>query len=206
MNTIYGSNDKKKFIELQALNTGKRKLNFSMFLMGDETFEVYKVHVLAKNYKFPRKKYNTFLGITEPKTKEFLPDYMSPIITDEWFVACCGTIDNRNELMEEIEGDTVSIIVSDLLTAISDKSKKNDVKLISDTLSYLKGKYSMWIYNAITKNSFIAKCNTNLYADIYENTFSSVKFDESSELLDGEIYQLTREGITTVGYFECDVC
>ena len=206
MNTIYGSNDKKKFIELQALNTGKRKLNFSMFLMGDETFEVYKVHVLAKNYKFPRKKYNTFLGITEPKTKEFLPDYMSPIITDEWFVACCGKITNREELMEEMEGDTTSIVVSDLLEAISSKSKKNDVKIISETLSYLQGNYSMWIHNAITRNSFIAKCNTNLYADIYENTFSSVKFDESSELQDGEIYQLTREGITTVGYFECEVC
>jgi hypothetical protein len=206
MNTIYGANDKKKFIELQALNTGKRKLNFSMFLMGNETFEVYKVHVLAKNYKFPRKKYNTFLGITEPKTEQFLPDFMSPIISDEWFVACCGDITNRKELMNEVEGDTVSLIVSDLLVAISKNSKKNEVKLISETLSYLQGSYSMWIYNAITKNSFVAKCNANLYADIYENTFSSVKFEGSSELLDGEIYQLTREGITTVGYFECEVC
>ena len=97
-------------------------------------------------------------------------------------------------------------MVSDLLEAISSKSKKNDVKIISETLSYLQGNYSMWIHNAITRNSFIAKCNANLYADIYENTFSSVKFDESTELQDGEIYQLTREGITTVGYFECDIC
>ena len=206
MNTIYGANDKKRFIELQALNTGKRKLNFSMFLMGEDAFEVYKIHVLAKNYKFPRKKYNSFLGITEPKTKEFLPDYMSPIISDEWFVACCGDITNRKELMNEVEGDTVSLIVSDLLVAISKNSKKNDVKLISETLSYLQGSYSMWIYNAVTRNSFIAKCNADLHADIYENTFSSVKFEGSSELLDGEIYQLTREGITTVGYFDCAIC
>jgi|APGre2960657404_1045060.scaffolds.fasta_scaffold59051_2 hypothetical protein len=206
MNTIYGANNKKTFIELQALNTGKSKLNFSMFLMGNESFEVYKVHVLAKNYKFPRKKYNTFFGITEPKTKEFSPDYMSPIITDEWFVACCGDITNRKELMNEVEGDTVSLIVSDLLVAISKNSKKNDVKLISETLSYLQGNYSMWIHNAVTRNSFIVKCNADLYVDIYENTFSSVKFDKSSELQDGEIYQLTREGITNVGSFECPIC
>ena len=206
MGAIYGSNNKRKFNELKKLNNGKKKLNFSMLLMENESFDIIKVHVLAEKYKFPRKKYHTFLGISENKTKEFIPDYMSPIVTDKWFVACCGNITNRAELMEEIEGDSVSLIVSDLLMAISDKSKKNEVRLINEALSYIEGSFSMWIHNGISKNSFLAKCNHDLYADIYENTFSSVHFKGSEQLEDGEIYQLTREGITNVGEFDCTIC
>lgn len=206
MDVIYGANTKKKFIELQKLNTGRKKINFSMLLMENDSFDIIKVHVLAEKYKFPRKKYHTFLGINEGKTKEFVPDYMSPIITDKWLVACCGNITNRAELMEEIEADSVSLIVSDLLMAISDKSKKNEVRLINEALSYIEGSFSMWIHNGVSKNTFLAKCNQDLYADIYENTFSSIQFKGSEQLEDGEIYQLTREGITNVGEFDCTIC
>jgi hypothetical protein len=206
MNRIYGANNKKKFIELQELNNGKRKVNYSMMLMGDNSFDVYKVHALEKNFKFPRKKFHSFFGISEPKTKEFIPDYMSPIITENWLVACCGEITNRGELMNEVDGDSVSLIVSDILFELSKKSKKNEVKIINEMLSYIEGRYSMCIHNVFTKNTFIVKCNQNLYADIYENTFSSVQFKDSEELEDGEIFQLTREGITNVSSFDCNIC
>lgn len=206
MNRIYGANNKKKFIELQELNSGKRKVNYSMMLMGDNSFDVYKVHALEKNFKFPRKKFHSFFGISEPKTKEFIPDYMSPIITENWLVACCGEITNRAELMNEVDGDSVSLIVSDILFELSKKSKKNEVKIINEMLSYIEGRYSMCIHNVFTKNTFIVKCNQNLYADIYENTFSSVQFKDSEELEDGEIFQLTREGITNVSSFDCNIC
>lgn len=206
MNRIYGANNKKKFIELQELNNGKRKVNYSMMLMGDNSFDVYKVHALEKNFKFPRKKFHSFFGISEPKTKEFVPDYMSPIITENWLVACCGEITNRGELMNEVDGDSVSLIVSDILFELSKKSKKNEVKVINEMLSYIEGRYSMCIHNVFTKNTFIVKCNQNLYADIYENTFSSVQFKDSEELEDGEIFQLTREGITNVSSFDCNIC
>jgi hypothetical protein len=206
MNRIYGSNNKKKFIELQELNNGKRKVNYSMMLMSDNSFDVYKVHALEKNFKFPRKKFHSFFGISEPKTKEFIPDYMSPIITENWLVACCGEITNRGELMNEVDGDSVSLIVSDILFELSKKSKKNEVKIINEMLSYIEGRYSMCIHNVFTKNTFIVKCNQNLYADIYENTFSSVQFKDSEELEDGEIFQLTREGITNVSSFDCNIC
>lgn len=206
MNRIYGANNKKKFIELQELNNDKIKVNYSMMLMGDNSFDVYKVHALEKNFKFPRKKFHSFFGISEPKTKEFVPDYMSPIITENWLVACCGEITNRGELMNEVDGDSASLIVSDILFELSKKSKKNEVKIINEMLSYIEGRYSMCIHNVFTKNTFIVKCNQNLYADIYENTFSSVQFKDSEELEDGEIFQLTREGITNVSSFDCNIC
>jgi hypothetical protein len=92
MNTIYGSNDKSKFFELQELNNGKVKKNTSMLLLRDNLFDIYKVHVLAKDFKFPRKKYNSFLGISEKATKEFASNLMNPLITDKWIVSCIGDI------------------------------------------------------------------------------------------------------------------
>lgn len=206
MNRIYGALDKKTFTELQILNNGSSKVNNSMMLMQTNSFEIYKVHASEKNFKFPRKKFNSFFGISEPKTKEFVPEYMSPSIAENWVVGCCGEITNRHEIMEEVEGDSVSLIVSDILFDLSRKSKKNEVKIMNEMLSYIEGKYSMWIHNVFTKNSFITKCNHNLYANVYNNTFSSVEFKNSEELEDGEIYQLTREGITNVGSFDCGVC
>jgi hypothetical protein len=206
MNRIYGANNKKQFIELQGLNNGKRKVNYSMMLIGDGSFDIYKVHALEKNFKFPRKKFHNFFGISEPKSKDFIPEYMSPVIDDNWIVGCCGEITNRSNFINETENDPVSLLISDILFELSRKSKKNEVKIINEMLSYIEGRYSMWLHNISTKNTFIVKCNQALYANIYENTFSSVQFKDSEELEDGEIFQLTREGITNVSSFNCDIC
>jgi hypothetical protein len=115
MNRIYGANNKKQFIELQGLNNGKRKVNYSMMLIGDGSFDIYKVHALEKNFKFPRKKFHNFFGISEPKSKDFIPEYMSPVIDDNWIVGCCGEITNRSNFINETENDPVSLLISDIL-------------------------------------------------------------------------------------------
>jgi hypothetical protein len=42
----------------------------------------------------------------------------------------------------------------------------------------------------------------DIFADIYENTFSTKEFSQSEQLQDGKLYQLTVEGITCVGSFD----
>jgi hypothetical protein len=208
MNAIYGSNIKDQFLKLQKLNGGgSKKNNFSMVLIQKNTFDLFKVHCLAKDFKFPpRKKYNMLLGITEQKTKNFNPDRMNPAIIDEWVLSFCGNINNIGEIENEFcDDDTVKSdceILCQMLKKMS-LEEDNDVATISNALTLVEGDYSMWIYNAYTNNGFLAKCNQELYADIYDNSFSSTSFYGAETLNDGELYQLTKEGTTSVAQFDC---
>lgn len=208
MNAIYGSNDKKKFLELQQLNHGKLKQNFSMILVGDESFDIYRVNARAEGYKFPaKKKYNGFLGVCEPKTKSFNPTMMIPTITKNWIVTIYGQISNYDSMVEEF-GDSATVvgnrscIVAQTLEKMG-KYTDLDVKTVKETLSFIEGNYAAWILNITNKNCFVAKCGEPIYADIYVNDFSTKKFEGAEPLHDGEIYLLTREGMTTVEAFDC---
>jgi glutamine phosphoribosylpyrophosphate amidotransferase len=210
MNAIYGSNNKEKFLHLQKLNDGRCKVNHGMVLIKNESFDIYKVHSDAKDFKFPkRKKYHTLLGISQKKTKNFIPNEMEPFIFNQWVVACYGKILNQNEIIEEfVEQDTIVLnnagfVLGQLLEKTSAYSD-NDVDVIANGLSLVEGDYAMWLHNAESGNSFLAKCGIDLYADVYENTFSTNQFYGSDNLQDGEVYQLTREGITHVSIFDCN--
>ena len=51
---------------------------------------------------------------------------------------------------------------------------------------------------------FLARCGSTIFVDKLNNTFSSVKFKGSEALEEGVLYQLTPEGITSIGLFDCD--
>jgi hypothetical protein len=74
---------------------------------------------------------------------------------------------------------------------------------MTSVLEMLEGNFSLWIWNAATKTTYLAKCGATLYARLIDNVFSSVKFSDYEPLEDGIIYQLTHEGITQVGGFDC---
>lgn len=207
MNAIYGSNDKKKFLHLQKLNDGRSKLNHGMLFAQKESFDVYKVHPDAKDFKFPRrKKYHLLMGMSQKKTKQFNPNIMNPFIFEQWAVACYGELTNHEELVEEFCDD--STVVSDegsVLAQLFEKISEyddNDVNTLTNALSLVEGYFALWAHNAITGNSFLAKNGIDVFADIYENTFSTNNFYGSEQLSDGELYQLTVEGITHVGMFD----
>lgn len=206
MSAIYGSNNKKTFLELQKLNQGKRNGNNAMLFLSDDRYDVYKVHTWDE-FKFPRKKYHTYLGITENKTKTFDPDNLNPSLHVQWIVSCCGTVTNKDEIIDNTDksmSDSIAqthAIVA-LLNYVYDQSDYIDSKVISEALSMVEGKYATWIHNCENGNVFIAKCNYELYADVYENTFSSEPMKGLEPLQDGELYQLTREGITPVSFFD----
>lgn len=207
MNAIYGSNDKKKFLHLQKINDGRCKPNHGMLFAQKESFDVYKVHPNAKDFKFPkRKKYHLLMGISQKKTKEFDPLLMNPFMSEKWATACYGELTNETELAEEFCDDGIisnneGFIISQVFEKISEYDE-NDVNVITNGLSLIEGFFAMWIHNAVTGNSFLAKNGVDLFADVYENTFSTTEFYGSEQLGDGELYQLTVEGITHVGMFD----
>jgi len=210
MNSIYGANNKSKFLELQSLNNGKVKKNNSMFLLRDDLFDIYKVHVLADDFKFPRKKYHTYLGTSEKRTKEFDSDSMNPIISNKWIVSCIGDITNKKEVIEDYKGSQSdptnnSRVLFALLNFVYEQTEGADVQVIQDAVSLMEGRYAMWIHDLDSRNTFLFKCNEDLYADIYENTFSTTKFEGSEPLEDGELYLLTKEGITNVASCDCSI-
>lgn len=210
MNTIYGSNSKEKFLELQKLNNGKAKQNTSMLLLSDDRFDLYKTHALSKGLKFPRKKYHTYLGINENKTKHFHPEFMNPFMTDKWIISSCGSIKNVDEILDmDTHGVPSNILQSHAMFVLIDyvESQKNltDSKILNEAFSLIDGKYSAWIHNTENRNTYLIKCNDDLYADIYENTFSTLPFKGGDPLHDGELYQLTKEGITHIGFCDCSI-
>lgn len=207
MNAIYGSNDKKKFLHLQKINDGRYKVNHGMLLVQKESFDVYKVHPDAKDFKFPkRKKYNLLMGISQKKTKDFNPNVMNPFIHERWAVACYGELTNHEELVEEFCDDrTIFHEEGSVLAQLFEKISvydENEVNIMTNGLSLVEGYFVLWAHNAMTGNSFLAKNGIDLFADIYENTFSTSEFYGSEQLGDGELYQLTVEGTTHVGMFD----
>jgi len=92
-----------------------------------------------------------------------------------------------------------------LLNFVYEQTEGADVQVIQDAVSLMEGRYAMWIHDLDSRNTFLFKCNEDLYADIYENTFSTTKFEGSEPLEDGELYLLTKEGITNVASCDCSI-
>jgi hypothetical protein len=209
MNAIYGSSSKEIFLKLQKLNSEKIKNNNSMLLINEHLFDIYKIHALSKSFRFPRKKYNTFLGVTENRTKIFNSENMNPLISNKWILCFIGEIKNINDIIEEDSEDvSVSMLQNNAVLSLlnyveAQNQNNNDIQTLAGALSLIEGRYSMWLHNTENRNVYLMKCNDNLYADVYDNTFSTMHFKNSEPLNDGEIYQLTKEGITHVGYFDC---
>lgn len=212
---IYGSSDKAEFIKLKNLNKFSDTDSISMLLLGEETFDIHKIHHLSKKSKNIKigKKFHYFYGISEKlNSMAFEPTLMSPFVYENWVVAFDGIIYNKNNIFENnIEYDyTIDDNNSSFLTYILNHlytiGKSNEVIEICKAFSLIEGVYSSWVFNIETRNGFLAKCNTDLFADIYTNSFSTENVKGFEPLQDGEVYQLTKEGITTVGYFNCSFC
>ena len=210
---IYGSNDRKTFIKLKKLNKNSKSDNVSMLLIKKESFDVYKINHLSKIKQPPHSGNDviSYYGVNSPNISDFLESKKTPpFFYENWIVAFSGEIFNIQTILGVFETcdflvpDNNSCLINCMLNFMQ-QNIKNEINILKEVFSLLEGSYSCWIFNIKTKNCFLLKCNSDLYANIYNNDFSTKDINGFESLNDGEIYQLTREGITPVGYFDCAI-
>jgi glucosamine 6-phosphate synthetase-like amidotransferase/phosphosugar isomerase protein len=209
---IYGATNKDQYLTLQKLNTARGDFCESNLLINKEGFEIHKIPKRAKSdYRFPkRKKFELHLGHSQAPTSQkrlFSPDTSHPFTVENWIVAHNGVLTNYKELINEFQrpydNPVDSSIIPYVLYQLSSYSD-SEIDIMVNALEFLKGTFGLWIYNSTTGNTFLAKCGVTLFADVYENAFSSVKYKFFDPLDEGILYQITPEGITSVGSFDCD--
>jgi glucosamine 6-phosphate synthetase-like amidotransferase/phosphosugar isomerase protein len=210
---IYGATNRDKYLTLQSLNHSRGDFCESNVLIKKDTgFEIHKVPSKAKKeYKFPkRKKFDIFLGHSQAPTSKkriFDPETSHPFIVDNWIVAHNGVLTNYKELVNDFKRPYTCDVDSSIIPFIFyslENYYDNELDIIVNGLEFLKGTFGLWIYNTNSNNIYLAKCGVTLFADIYNNEFSSIKHQFYDPLDEGVVYQLTQEGITSVATFDCD--
>lgn len=211
MCAIYGAMDRAEFIKLKTANKERGSFCESTLMVNNEQFEIHKVPRTTIDYKFPRKpKYDIYLGHTQAPTsskRTFTPITSHPFAYENWFVAHNGVLTNFKDLKEEFSPEWENPVDSSIipfLLHVTEQYVNDPVKCMLTTLELLEGNFSLWIWNAATKTTYLAKCGATLFAKSIDNIFSSVKFAGSDSLEDGVLYELTPEGITAIGSFECE--
>lgn len=210
---IYGATNKDQFLTLQNLNHSRGDFCESVMLLNySKGFEIHKVPAKAKKeYKFPkRKKFDLYLGHSQAPTSKkriFDPNSSHPFIVENWVVAHNGVLTNYKELVNDFKRPYNSAVDSSIIPYIFyslESYYDKELEIISNGLEFLKGTFGLWIHNINSGNTYIAKCGVTLFADIYNNEFSSIKHKYYESLEEGVIFQLTPEGITSVATFDCD--
>lgn len=163
-----------------------------------------------------------FVGHTQAPTssnREFDATTTHPFEHGRWIVAHNGVLENHQQLQQEYlqnatgeyKGATFntanSTVDSAVIPALLDELyMDSDVGVLSDVLSLLKGTFAIWAYNKQTRQLYIARSGSTLFANLTDSIFSSVKIFELTdhEIQPGIIYCMTIEGLAQVGKFDYD--
>ena len=156
-----------------------------------------------------------FLGHTQAPTsakRKYSKETAHPFVYENWIIAHNGVLTNFKDLKEHfdpkwknpVDSSIVPYVVRSAEEVLTDKADNVLVESISHALSLLKGTFGLWLFEANSKNVYIARCGSTVFANVLYNEFSSIEFPNSEPITEGHIYQLTAEGITTVGLFDFD--
>jgi len=211
---IFGSTEKQKFITLYNLN--KKRGNFAVGTLfhNQSTMVIRKYEGVVEPVRLFKNEeevdFQMYLGHTQAPTsakRDYSLNTSHPFEYGDWIVAHNGVLTNFDEIKNEFDPkwkNPVDSSVIPLLFSSLKKYSKNyeEQDVICSALSLLEGTFGLWIVNKRSAKSYIARCGSTLFADIYSNTFSSVKFPESEPLEEGTLYHVTPEGLTTVGTFD----
>jgi glucosamine 6-phosphate synthetase-like amidotransferase/phosphosugar isomerase protein len=215
---IFTASNFNRYIKLY--NKNKERGNFAygaLFLSHsyDAAMKVEGTVELAKNMiinnrdvQMKPSDFYYYMGHTQAPTssKRIFDDNTShPFSHGLWIVAHNGVLTNDVKLKSKIKNKTSfnevdSSIIPALLEQYSEETT-NEVNVICKVLSMLEGTFGLWIYNKETHNVYIARSGSTLYANVLENTISSLPDDDLKLLEEGVLYLVTSEGLTSVGGF-----
>ncbi|MDC3298469.1 hypothetical protein OAU81_00195 [bacterium] len=154
------------------------------------------------------KKYDVYLGHVQAPTsncREVLAETTHPFECGDWLVAHNGVLENFEELKESLYLNSISNPVDSSIIPVmlSELWVGDEVMCIRETCEKLKGTFACWIVNKESKNIYLVRSGSTLYMNDVRGEVSSIKYtDLEQEVPEGNIYQLTSEGITLVGEFE----
>jgi len=128
-----------------------------------------------------------------------------PFHCGPWIVAHNGVLTNDVKLKAKIRNkshfnEVDSSIIPALLEQYSEEIT-DEVGVVCEVLSKLQGTFGLWIYNKDTHNVYVARSGSTLYANVLDNTVSSLPDDDLTPLAEGVLYLVTPEGLTSVGGF-----
>lgn len=216
---IFGATEQEQFLTLYDLN--QKRGNFATSLCFVNKKGDMHVHRWSGVIDIPQVKkilkqiddtIILYVGHNQAPTsskRKYSVETAHPFNVQHYTVAHNGVLTNFKELKEMFDPKWKNPVDSSIIPFIctmheEEFTDSTNVEAISQTLSKLEGTFGLWIYDSNLNTMFLARCGSTLFVDKLNNAFSSVKFRNSEPLDEGCLYQLTPEGITAVGMFDCD--
>lgn len=205
---IFGSTDRERFKTLYNLNRERGDFAFGCLLLTKNKDVQYcetQPGVVDVD-EFFNENYFYLLGHTQAPTsseREFSRNTSHPFIDGDWIVAHNGVLSNHQQLIQkylpEHSNPVDSSIIPALLNHLDDDNELNTLK---NVLEIIEGTYSLWLYNAVSKNIYVVRCGSTLYGNFLQCEFSSYPDIGLTEIENNSIHVVTPEGLTFVSSFK----
>lgn len=216
---IFGATEEEQFLTLYQLN--QKRGNFATSLCfinkkGDMHIHRWSGTVEPQHIKKILKQIDDkiifYAGHNQAPTsskRKYSVETAHPFNTQHYTIAHNGVLTNFNELKEMFDPKWKNPVDSSIIPFICTMYEEEfpdstNIEAITHSLGKLDGTFGLWIYDSDLNTMFLARCGSTLFADKLNNSFSSIKFKGSEVLDEGCLYQLTPEGVTAVGMFDCD--
>ena len=209
---IFGATEFEQFEQLYSANKQRGNFAHGFYFVRKSGWDKYMrkgpgEYDLKNEYEWDNpSSYDKYLGHTQAPTsvnRDFRPITSHPFSSGRFTVAHNGVLENHQQLAKEYFGSEVDVDSEIIPKLLNRLYTGDDIKVIQQGCSKLKGIYSCWVYNDTTSQVYIIRSGSTLFTDQEKQTFSSVKTDDVTETLqEGVIYCLSPEGLVPVGKFK----
>jgi len=135
-----------------------------------------------------------------------------PFVYDNWIVAHNGVLTNAEQLIEkynlQVQSNVDTAVIPALLHMYEQQDQQTVVSCIKNTLSELKGTFGLWIVHKKSKQVFLGRQGSTIFANMSTGCFCSVpcKNKEWCELGEGCIYKIdvAEKNIVPIEKFTAD--
>lgn len=119
-----------------------------------------------------------------------------PFVCNNWIVAHNGVLTNAEKLIEQhslyVQSKVDTAVIPALLDTCEMSFGKDILTSIKETVSQLQGTFSLWIVHKKTKQVYLVRQGSTLFANVDTGSFCSIecKSEGWSELSEGCIYKV----------------
>ena len=200
---IFGAFDKNMYDVLYEAS--KQRGNFAYghcFLTKDKSmpFHIQKFNKLPKVDDIKDVSINKMhLGHCQAPTssvRTWKESDAHPFAFDNWIVAHNGVLSNAEQLIEKhqlyVQSKVDTAVIPAMLSMFEKQYEQDAQTCIINTLNELQGTFALWIVHKKTKQVFLARQGSTLFANVETGSFCSLpcKNKEWTELGEGYLYKI----------------